>query len=218
VAEIVQPQPVQPGHLAKISEPTVDVLGSIGVPIVEATTRSRSCHDSPAASLSRACRERCARSAWTASAGSVTGRVERCVSGATKRSAPSMRWTARRTNSAPPSRSTSAHRRPSSSPRRSPVVSARTKTASSRSPPSRSAGSVPRPGSLARLATADATVGELERACVIGLRVVQIGHATGSARIARELLQLRRRLAPWRERDNVSGPTVAIGSLAGGSR
>jgi tetratricopeptide (TPR) repeat protein len=71
--------------------------------------------------------------------------------------------------------------------------------------------------SLARLATAHATVGELERACVIGHRAVQVGHATGSARIARELLQLRRRLAPWRKRDNVSELTVAIGSLAGGS-
>jgi tetratricopeptide (TPR) repeat protein len=69
--------------------------------------------------------------------------------------------------------------------------------------------------SLARLATAHASVGDIESACSVGAQALQVASSTGSARTTRELQQLRHRLAPWRKRTIVSGLTHAIGSLAG---
>jgi transcriptional regulator with XRE-family HTH domain len=69
--------------------------------------------------------------------------------------------------------------------------------------------------SLARLATAHASVGDIESACYVGAQALQVASSTGSARTTRELLQLRHRLAPWRKQTTVSGLTHAIGNLAG---
>jgi hypothetical protein len=68
---------------------------------------------------------------------------------------------------------------------------------------------------LARLATADASIGEVESACAAGGQAVRIASSTGSARTTRELLQLRHRQKPWKRREMVSGLSQEIGSLAG---
>lgn len=68
---------------------------------------------------------------------------------------------------------------------------------------------------LARLATADATLGDVEGTYLAAQQAIGIAEQTGSARIRDELFRLRPRLAPWRKLVEISELIRALDSLRG---
>ena len=68
---------------------------------------------------------------------------------------------------------------------------------------------------LSRAAVAHAASGELEQACQLARRAVELARLAPSARIGRELSALRALLRPHRRSPGVDGLWLAIGSLVG---
>jgi hypothetical protein len=66
---------------------------------------------------------------------------------------------------------------------------------------------------LARLATADATLGDVEGSYAAAQQALGIAERTGSARIRDELFRLRPRLAPWRKLVEISELNRALDGL-----
>ncbi|MFE9407315.1 hypothetical protein ACFYN0_00720 [Streptomyces sp. NPDC006704] len=66
---------------------------------------------------------------------------------------------------------------------------------------------------LARLATANATLGDVEGSHTAAHQALGIAERTGSARIRDELFRLRPRLAPWRKLVEISELNQALDSL-----